>query len=122
MLRAPEITPMKAAPVSILKFIDRSLRAAEPLVSHAPHGQVDGRSSHPARLVGRHEDRHVCHLLERHDPSRVSPVCEVILELFPGHARCLGLELEELLYHGCLRHAVWSQTEDADALRCEFGG
>jgi hypothetical protein len=36
-----------------------------PLVVQAPHAQVDDRSSHPARLIGSHEDRHVSHLRER---------------------------------------------------------
>jgi secreted PhoX family phosphatase len=38
---------------------------AQPLVIQAAHGQIDGRSRHPARLFGSHEDRHVCHLRER---------------------------------------------------------
>src|SRR6266851_213898 len=83
---------------------------------------LDGRSRHPARLIGSHEDRHVCHLLKRHDPSRVGHAGEVPLELFPGHAYARCLELEDFLHHACLRHAVWSQTDHADALRCELGG
>ena len=47
----------------------------QPLVVQAPHGQVDDRSSHPACLVGSHEDRRVCHLGKRHEPSRVGPAC-----------------------------------------------
>jgi hypothetical protein len=35
-----------------------------PLVIQAAHGQIDGGSRHSARLVGRHEDRHVRHLSE----------------------------------------------------------
>jgi hypothetical protein len=46
-----------------------------PLVVQAPHAQVDDRSSHPARLIGSHEDRHVRHLRERRKPSRVGPAC-----------------------------------------------
>jgi hypothetical protein len=95
---------------------------ASPLVIEAAHGQVDGCSRHPARLVGRHEDRHVSHLLERHEPSRVGPACEELLPLFPGHARCLGARLEGVLDRACLRHALWSQTDHANALRCELGG
>jgi hypothetical protein len=64
------------------------------LVVQGSHGQVDGSSSHPARLIGSHEDRHVCHLLECHKPSRVGPACEQLLELFPSHFRYLGASFE----------------------------
>ena len=47
---------------------------------------------------------------------------EVPLELFPGHAYARCLDLEDFLHHACLRHAVWSQTDHANALRCELGG
>ena len=40
---------------------------AKTLVVQTPHGQIDGRSRHPACLIGSHEDRHVGHLLERHE-------------------------------------------------------
>src|SRR5258708_25283850 len=96
--------------------------AIKTLVIQAAHGQVDGSSRHPARLVGRHEDRHVCHLLEPHDPPRVGHASEVALELFPGHARYLGLDVEVFLHRACLRYAVRSQTDHADALRCALGG
>jgi hypothetical protein len=43
------------------------------------------------------------------------------LPLFPGHARCLGARLEGVLDRACLRHALWSQTDHAKALRCELG-
>src|SRR5215472_1323927 len=92
------------------------------LVIEAAHAQVDGRSRHPARLIGRHEDRHVCHLRERHKPSRVGPACEVLLPLFPGHARCLGARLEGFLDRACLQHGLWPQADHANALRCELGG
>ena len=41
------------------------------LVRRAAHRQVDGGSRHPAGPVGRHEHRHVRHLLDRHDPPPV---------------------------------------------------
>src|SRR6266511_623226 len=92
------------------------------LVVEAPHAQVDDSSSHPARLIGSHEDRHVGHLRERRKPSRVGPACAQLVELFPGHSRCLGVKLEAFLDPACLRHALWSQTDHANALRCELGG
>src|SRR6266852_632410 len=91
-----------------------------PLVIQAPHAQVDDRSSHPARLIGSHEDRHVSHLRERRKPSRVGPACEQLVELFPGHSRCLGVSPEAFLDPACLRHPLWSQTDHANALRCEL--
>jgi hypothetical protein len=59
---------------------------AWPLVIQASHGQVDGSSGHATRLIGSHEDRHVRHLLERHEPSRMGLACEELLPLFPGHS------------------------------------
>ena len=75
-----------------------------------------------ARPVGSHEDRHVRHLVERHEPSRVGPAGERLLPLFPGHSRCLGARLEGFLDRGCLRHGLWSQADHANAVRCELGG
>ena len=59
----------------------------ELLVVQAAHGQVDGRPRHPARPVGRHEDRHARRLRQRHEPSGVGAARHHLLELFPGHAR-----------------------------------
>jgi len=39
-----------------------------------------------------------------HDPSRVGRAGEVPLELFPGHAQCLGLGVEDFL-SSCLSPA-----------------
>src|SRR5262245_65315850 len=51
------------------------------LVVQAAHGQIDGSSRHPARLIGSHENRHVSHLGERHKPSWMGSVCEDLLPL-----------------------------------------
>src|SRR5262249_36189471 len=93
-----------------------------PLVVQAAHGQIDGGSRHAARLVGSHEDRHARHLRERHEPSRVVPACERLLELFPGHARYLCAGLEGFLERVCLRYGLWSETDHANAMGCELGG
>src|ERR1700730_3610613 len=37
-----------------------------------------------------------------------------------GYSR--SLELEDILHCGCLRKAVWSQTDYTNAVRCELGG
>jgi hypothetical protein len=50
----------------------------------------------------------------------VGRACKKLLELFIGYSRCL--ELEDILHRGRLRNAMWSQTDYADAVRCEFGG
>ncbi len=92
------------------------------LVVQPAHGQIDGSSRHRACLIGSHEDRHVWHLLERHQPSWVGPACEHLLPLLPGHSRCLGARLEAVLDRARFRHGIWSQTDDANALRCELGG
>ena len=63
-----------------------------------------------------------CHLLERHEPSRVGLAREHLLPLFPCHPRCLGARLEGILDRPCLRHRVRSQTDHANAVRCELGG
>src|SRR5215475_4619521 len=94
----------------------------EALVVQAAHGQVDGRSCHRACRIGSHEDRHVSHLRERHEPSRVGLACEQLLELFPGHSRYLGASLEGFLECARLRYGLWSQTDHANALGCELGG
>src|SRR5262245_28941618 len=73
------------------------------LVVEAPHAQVDGCSSHPARLIGGHEDRHVGHLRERRKPSHVGPACDQLVELFPGNAPCLGMKPEDFLDRARLR-------------------
>src|SRR5262249_36510376 len=91
------------------------------LVVEAPHAQVDDRSSHPARLIGSHEDRHVGHLSERRKPSRVGPAGDHLLELFPRNSPGLGVKPEDFLDRARLRHPLWSQTDHANALRCEFG-
>src|SRR5262245_14260434 len=95
---------------------------AKTLVVQAAHGQVDRRSRHPARLVGSHEGRHISHLRERHDASRVGRACEVPMELFPGHAQSFRLEVVDFPHRACFRHAVWSQTDNTNALRRKFGG
>ena len=55
-------------------------------------------------------------------PACVGPAREQLLELFPGHSRCLGVSLEGFLDRARLRHPLWSQTDHANALRCELGG
>ena len=75
---------LPACSISVVIAVSRP-RVADRLVVQAAQGQVDGRSGHPARLVRRHEDRHVGHLLEREQPSWVGPGCERLLELFPAH-------------------------------------
>src|SRR5215216_1482369 len=60
---------------------------AWPLLVQAAHGQVDGRSRHPARPIRSHEDRNVRHLVQRHEPSGMGPVGDHLLPLFPGRAR-----------------------------------
>lgn len=51
------------------------------LVAQGTHGQVDGSSGHPTRLIGSHERCHVRYLRERHNPSRVGHASEIPLEL-----------------------------------------
>src|SRR5262245_46482898 len=98
-----------------------SERMGRRLVIQAAHGQIDGSPRHPARLVGSHEGRDVSHLRECHEPSRMGPACDGLLPLCPGH--CLGrLEIEDFLDGVCLRYGVWSQTDHANALRCELQG
>ena len=84
--------------------------------------RVDGRSRHPARLVGRHEDRHVRHLLERHEPARMGPAGEEFLPLFPCNPRCLGTRLVGVPDRASLGHALRSQPDDANAMGRELGG
>src|SRR5215510_5646252 len=81
------------------------------LVVEAPHAQVDGCSSHPARLIGGHEDRHVGHLRERPKPAQVGPAFDQLGELFPGNAPCLGMKPEDFLDLFCLRHPLRSQSD-----------
>src|SRR6476661_3739617 len=64
------------------------------LVVQAPHGQVDGGPRHPACQIGGDKDRHVCQLLECHEPSRVGPACEQLFPLLPAQSRCFGARLE----------------------------
>src|SRR4029453_13505659 len=92
------------------------------LVVQAAHGQIDGRSSHPACLIGSHEDCHVSRLRERRKPSRVGPACERLLPLFPCRSQCLGANLEGFLERLCLRYPVWSQTDHANGVRSKLGG
>src|SRR3546814_14385897 len=92
------------------------------LVVQTPHAQVDGCPGHSARPIGSHEDRHVCHLLECHEPSRVVPARDQLLPLFPGHARSFCLGVIDFLQRACLRDAVWPQTDHTTAHGCEPGG
>src|SRR4030095_6773814 len=92
------------------------------LVIQATHCQVDGRSCHPACLIGSQEDSHVCHLRERHQPPMWGLACEKLLELFPGHSRYFGASLEGFLERACLRYGLWSQTDHANSLRRQLGG
>src|SRR5262245_8177884 len=122
-----EIWKIKEKPGSLISLdslciLDSSELRSNVSVVQASHGQVDGRSRHPARLVGSDEHRHVCHLRECHEPSRVGPACEQLQPLFPGHSRYLGARLEGILDRACLRHALCPQTDHTDALRCELGG
>src|SRR5258708_25629813 len=106
MRRGPKAPRSTAMATRISRFNSTWIAAVSPLVVQAAHAQVDGRSRHPARLVGRHEDRQVCQLLERHESSRMGPACEELLPLFPGHARCLGARLEGFLDRACLQHGL----------------
>src|ERR671912_1751112 len=90
-------------------------------VIEAPHRQVDGGPGHPARLVGGHDDRQVCHLLERHQPSRMGLAGEELLPLLPGHARGLGAGLVGVLDRRSLRHGVRAETDHANARGGELG-
>src|SRR5215510_6979374 len=63
----------------------------------------------------------VRHLLERHEPFPVGPTREHLLPLFPGHAARLGARLVGVLDGASLRHGVRSQTDHANAVRCELG-
>src|SRR5262249_37794840 len=60
----------------------RAEHASIGLIVQAAHGQVDGGSRHPARLIRRHKGGHVRQLLERHEPSRVGLAGERLLPLF----------------------------------------
>src|SRR5690348_8035719 len=88
-------------------------------VVQAAHGQVDGGTGNPARLVGGQEAGRVRHCLEGHEPPRVGPARAELLELLPGHSR-LRAWLEEFPEGAGLRHALGSKADDSDAVGREF--
>ncbi len=77
----PQVTPPRRNPRLLRARPNRRVscprraRHLSSLVVQASHGQVDDCSSHPARLIGSHKDRHVSQLRERRKPSRVGPAC-----------------------------------------------
>src|SRR6266702_3210298 len=91
-------------------------------VIESAHGQIDVSSRHPARLIGGHEDRHICQLLQHHDPLRVARICNVLLELLPGHSVWLGFYIEDLSKRVCLRYGIRPQADHTDTVGREFNG
>ena len=64
----------------------RRIPCQKPLIIQAAHGQIDGRSRQPARLVGGDESGHIRHLLNRHEPPRVRSARQHRLPLLPSHS------------------------------------
>jgi hypothetical protein len=67
-----------------------------------PHSEVKGRNEMPGRIIVNFETSDVQGEFDR--------------------IKGLGARLERVLDRACLRHALWSQTDHAEAPRCEFGG
>src|SRR5262249_997346 len=61
-------------------------------------------------------------LRERRQPPRVGPGRERLLELLRGHTQRPGVEPESLLDPTRFRHTLRTQTDHANAMRCELDG